>query len=113
MKKAKFDNIEAARRLLLVTRVPEFIGIGSQSSSISSFVGYSCDARIALSVTESVLKAIVCPNPHRDFGDDGYQESLQEDCLEILRWAEWWIEKREKEEWDSAKSRNYQIGVFS
>lgn len=96
-----WNNKEALRQLrAIMDRCPAPAGKGTQSASIRGLVAYAHDQECVRAISRSVISAVLAPNPHPLYGDDGYQESMREDATDALAWGESWLSWRGKHDWD-------------
>lgn len=60
---------------------------------------YAVDSSIVQEISRRVLCGYLAPDPHPEYGDDGYQEHVQEEALNALQWGEEWVQWRRQNDW--------------
>lgn len=95
------------RTLALSEKLPKEVGLDSRSVTISALSMRAQCLAVYRALAGRVSRAIQCPAPHPEFGDDGHRDSAREWALQDLDAAERWVDFHHQNGWDFELVRKY------
>ena len=106
-KKTWSSNSVMQRMLTLMGKLPADTGLDSRSVTVSALSVRARCLAVYRALADRVSRAVQCPAPHPEFGDDGHRDSIREWALQDLYATERWVDFHHKNGWDFELVRQY------
>ena len=97
----KWSSHNAMLRVLALSqKLPREVGLDGQSTVISALSVRAQCLAVCRDLSERVTRAVQCPAPHPEFGDDGTRDTAREWALQELEAVERWVDFHHQHRWN-------------